>query len=159
MITEPCARRLFQVVHQEFVAGLSPQKAIERAFPVLGKVVQAQRRLRRLLVLELRTASAIQRADRGEVRRRDPKFDAQMSQHTRRDHLDGIERRPGEPEKADLQRHAQPVQRPTPTIDSASFILPKREKMRNHGFGQIVRKPLPTKVLPKRRVHDSVLRG
>lgn len=33
---EPCPRGVFQLVHREFVAGIAPQKAIQRAFPMLG---------------------------------------------------------------------------------------------------------------------------
>ena len=75
MVTEPCARPLFQVVHQEFVASLASQKAVQRAFAMFGEVLHAQRPLSRLLVFEQRTTSAIQRADRGEAGRRNSEFD------------------------------------------------------------------------------------
>lgn len=157
MVTEPIARRVFQVAHQEFVASLASQKAVQRALTMFGEVAQAQRPLGRLLMLEQRSTSAIQCAYRGEAGRRNSEFNAYMSQHTRRNHLNGIERRSGEPQKTDLQRHTQSVQRPPSAIDSPLFLFGKREEIRNFRVGQIVREPLPTKVLLKWSVHDSIL--
>jgi hypothetical protein len=123
------------------------------------EVVQAQSLFSSLLVLEQRATSAIKSADRGEAGRRHCEFDAQMSQHTRRDHLNRIEWRSGEPQKTNLQRHAQPVKRPTSAINCPAFLVRKREEMRDFRIGQIVREPVPTKILSKWSVHDSVLPG
>ena len=122
---QPCARSEFQVVHLEFVAGLAPQMAIQRAFAMFGEVAQTQGPLGHLLVLKKRPPSTIQRADRGEAGRRNSQFNAQMSQQTRWDHLNRVERRSGEAQETDLQRHAQPVQRPASAVDNSPFILGK----------------------------------
>lgn len=105
MITEPCARGLLQLVHEEFCAGLAPQKAIQRAFLVLGEVAQTQRLFRCVLLLEQRAVAAVKR----KPGRCYPKLGAEMSQHLRRNHLHGIEWRSHDPQKTNLQRHAQPV--------------------------------------------------
>jgi hypothetical protein len=124
---------------------------------MFGEIVQTQRSLGHLLMLEKGATSTLQCADRGKAGWRNSEFDAQMIQHTGWDHLNRIERRSGEPQETDLQRHAQPVQRSASTIDILSFILGKREEMRNFRVGQIVRKPFPAKVLSKWSVHDSIL--
>ena len=90
---------------------------------MLGEVVQTQRLLRRVLVLEQRAAAAIEGADRGEAGRRNPKFGTEISQYWWRDHLHGIEQRAREPQKSDLQRHAQPVQRSAMPLNSAPYFL------------------------------------
>ena len=131
MVSEPCTRCSFQVVHREFVTGLASQMAVERAFAMFGEVVQTQSPLSHLLVLEKGATSTIDRADRGEAGRRNSEFNAQMSQHTRRDHLNQIERCPCEAQETDLQRHTQPVQRPASAVDSSPFVLGKREEMRD----------------------------
>jgi hypothetical protein len=56
-----------------------------------------------------------------------------------------------------LQRHAQPVQRSAMPVNNLPHALGKGEEKRDFKFRQILWKPFPTKVLSKRRVHDSVL--
>lgn len=124
---------------------------------MFGEVAQTQSPLGHLLVLKKGAPSTIQRTDRSQVRRRNFEFSAQMSQHTRWNHLNGIERRSGEPQETDLQRHAQPVQWTTSAVDSSPLILGEREEMRNFRIGQVVWKPVPTKILSKWCAHDSIL--
>jgi hypothetical protein len=134
MVTEPFARRVFQVAHQEFVASLTSQKTFQRALALFGEAAQAQLLLSRLLMLKQRLTSAIQSAYRGEAGRRNSEFNTHMRKHTRRNHLSGIEWRSGELRKTDLQRHTQSVQRTSSAIDGSPFLLGKREEMRDFGF-------------------------
>src|SRR3546814_11964682 len=75
------------------------------------KVAQAKRPLGGILMLEQGAAAAIQCPDRRQLRHFDVEHDAEVRQYLARNDFERIERRAGTPQKSELQRDTEAVQR------------------------------------------------
>ena len=114
----------------EHGAGFPAQISDQPAFRMRGGFAASEQPERRRMMLEQGPpAPAIERPDRGDLRRRAIELPAQPIEDFRRNALHGIERVAGHLEKADVERERQPVQG-TPTFSNpGKFLLVEREEM------------------------------
>src|SRR3546814_4731055 len=79
-------------------------------------------------MLEQGAAAAIQCPDRRQLRHFDVEHDAEVRQYLARNDFERIERRAGEPQKSDLQRDTEAVQRTTMGPNHLQLGLGRREE-------------------------------
>lgn len=136
-----------------------PHRSDQAGLGVLVKMAKPENIESGLLVVEQCTPSPVQGTDRGDQRRSFATTDLTRGViHNRgRDELNGIQRRPGHLDEADLQRDGQTVHRATSASGRRQFSRFQREEVFDLERRERRRKPLSTEIaiIPSRHGHPG----
>jgi hypothetical protein len=130
MLDQPCSGARHKVGLVEHGRGFPAQISDEPAFRVRGEFAASEQPERRRVMLKQGpSAPAIERPDRGYLRRCAIELPAEMLENLWGNALHGIERIAGHLEKADVERERQPVQGTSAFSNPGEFLLVEREEM------------------------------